>query len=316
MQSSIDAESIEAFLKTSARPSTEMPRGQRELTIPARDGYPLAATLFTGTERDTPLVIISSATGVPRQFYARFAKSLVSRGFDVLTYDYRGIGGSRPRSLRRFRARMSDWGHEDFEGVLRYAKSRLGRETVRVVGHSVGGQLLGFAESNAMIERVACVASLLGDYRLWPRGEKLRMLATWYGLIPLANAVFGYVPGKLGIGEDLPAGIAREWRDWCVTEGYFFGGDGESRRPGFARESPRARRGRRGRSVRAARRGGRLGELVPERARHARAHRGSAARSLRLLPRLERGALGPRRGLPRLRLRRRGARRPPGPPCR
>lgn len=235
MQSSIDAESIEAFLKTSARRSSEAPRGERELTIPARDGYPLAATLFSEGAREAPLVVVSSATGVPRQFYKRFAKRLVARGFDVLTYDYRGIGGSRPRSLRRFRARMSDWGHEDFEGVLRYAKTRLGRETVRVVGHSVGGQLLGFAESNAMIERVACVASQLGDYRLWPRGEKLRMLATWYGVIPLANAVFGYVPGALGIGEDLPAGIAREWRDWCVTEGYFFGGGGESRRPGFAR---------------------------------------------------------------------------------
>lgn len=238
MTSITETESIDTCLKQSARNSGMGDVRRRDLEIPATDGYRLAATAFEHVDRsrETPLVIVSPATSVPRRFYTRFASDLAARGFDVITYDYRGIGESRPLALRGFPARMSDWGEKDFEGVLRHAHDVLRRDRVRVVGHSVGGQLLGLAASNAMVERAVCMGSQLGDFRLWPLAQRPRMLAIWYGVIPLANAVFGYVPGKLGIGEDLPAGIAAEWRDWCLTKGYFFGKeDGDERRAGYAR---------------------------------------------------------------------------------
>ena len=68
---------------------------QSELRIAARDGYQLAATRrAAGEPRATAL--IASATAVPRGFYGRFAAYLAERGFDTLTFDCRGIGGSRP----------------------------------------------------------------------------------------------------------------------------------------------------------------------------------------------------------------------------
>ncbi|MEL6548507.1 MAG: alpha/beta hydrolase, partial [Myxococcota bacterium] len=81
-----------------------------DLEVPARDGYPLSATWLTGGRR---VVVINSATAVPRRFYRHFAEHLRDAGYSVLTYDYRGIGGSRPKTLRGFPARMRDWALQD-----------------------------------------------------------------------------------------------------------------------------------------------------------------------------------------------------------
>jgi len=88
-----------------------------DITVPAMDGYPLAATLFLPRGAKRQAVLINSATAVPRKLYRGFAGYLAGRGCAVLTYDYRGIGGSRqkamtgynrPESLVGFNASMSD----------------------------------------------------------------------------------------------------------------------------------------------------------------------------------------------------------------
>src|SRR5437588_12786038 len=92
------------------------------LRIPALDGFELAATLYEpgtgagGTGGTT--VLISSATAVKRGYYDAYARHLAGEGFTVVTYDYRGIGGSRPARLAGFRARLRDWGQLDLAGVL------------------------------------------------------------------------------------------------------------------------------------------------------------------------------------------------------
>ena len=67
-----------------------------DITIPAVDGYLLGATLFLPRCAKRHAVLINSATAVPRKIYRHFAAYLAHRGCAVLTYDYRGIGGSRP----------------------------------------------------------------------------------------------------------------------------------------------------------------------------------------------------------------------------
>ena len=42
--------------------------------------------------------------------------------------------------------------------------------------------------------------------------------------MPLLSAVLDYVPGRLlGIGEDLPSGVARQWARWCCHPDYYMG---------------------------------------------------------------------------------------------
>ncbi|MBL8919985.1 MAG: alpha/beta fold hydrolase [Myxococcaceae bacterium] len=190
--------------------------------ISATDGYALGARRF-GDQSAGPYVVIAGATAVKQAYYARFAAWLSLQGFTVLTFDYRGVGESRPARLRGFEATLRDWGEKDLEAVLRFAQAERGVRPLHVVGHSVGGQLLGLAPSSAAIERAVTVASQSGYWGHWRGLSAAHKAAIWYGLIPTVGAALGYVPGALGLGEDLPGGVALEWARWCRHPNYFLG---------------------------------------------------------------------------------------------
>jgi predicted alpha/beta hydrolase len=206
------------------------------LRIPALDGFLLAATLYEpapAADRDVT-VLVNSATAVPRSYYDGFARHLAGQGFAVLTYDYRGIGESRPRRLGRFRAWMRQWGEEDQAGVLDWIAGHLRPSKLLVVGHSVGGQIVGLAPNNRRISALLGVAAQNGYLGHWPAPTRYSLALRWYLTVPLVSRLFGYVPGWLGIKEDLPGGVAREWAAWCRRPDFLFEGH-EERRRGFER---------------------------------------------------------------------------------
>ncbi|MFO0947591.1 MAG: alpha/beta fold hydrolase [Planctomycetota bacterium] len=202
----------------------------QELRIAALDGYPLAATLLAPTNSSSPrgLVIIHSATGVPRRYYFKFAEFLCEHGFAVLTYDYRGIGESRPPRLRDFPARMSDWGLQDIPGILDWALEHYPNVPRLAVGHSVGGQMFGIAPNNHTVDAFLCVASQNAEWRLWPGLGRYRLALVYYLAIPSLTRLFGYFPSsRVGMGEDLPPQVALEWARIGRTKGYIRGALGD-----------------------------------------------------------------------------------------
>jgi predicted alpha/beta hydrolase len=233
-------ESLESYLFYRHR------RGERETVgrttqVTAKDGYPLAVTVFdppTGGPRS--VVAIASATGVRQQYYAAFAAWLAERGARVITFDYRGIGGSRPEKLPAFDATLIDWGQLDLAAILEWASAESPDGRVSVIGHSVGGQLLGLLPDPSIVRSVVMVGAQSGDFRLWPNvAERLWYGALWYAVVPGVTQALGYLPGSLGIGEDLPGGVARQWARWCRTPGYMVGGENQDRRTLYRRlESP------------------------------------------------------------------------------
>ena len=66
------------------------------------------------------VAIINSGAGIPKSFYEPFASWLADKGVPTITYDYRGIGGSRGKSLRHLSASIQDWGSKDCAGILKY----------------------------------------------------------------------------------------------------------------------------------------------------------------------------------------------------
>lgn len=193
----------------------------RDLEIAARDGRALAARLFTTPALGEPraLVVINGATGVPQRFYRHFARFLAAEGWAVLTYDYRGMGESRTGPLRRSDATMRQWGEEDFAGVLAWARQEYPRIPHALVGHSFGGQALGLADAS-QLDAVVLVAAQSGDVRHWQGRWYPLLMGLWWVLMPLASRAWGYFPGRLGVGGDLPSGVARQWARWCRTPGY------------------------------------------------------------------------------------------------
>lgn len=186
----------------------------------ARDDFALGAALFQPKQEALGTVIVHSATATPSGYYRRFAEFLAHHGLRVLTYDYRGVGLSRPVSLRGFRASMSDWALLDAEAAHALVRAQFPHEPVATVGHSFGGQLIGLLDAASDVSGSLLVASQLGYYGHWNAFDRLKLGFVWRALVPTLTASFGYLPGQAGLGEDLPRGVAEEWARWCKSPDY------------------------------------------------------------------------------------------------
>lgn len=182
--------------------------------IPASDGYRLAGGVWrhAGAQPGTPVVVINAATSVHSRYYSRFAAFLHGHGFHVVTYDYRGIGGSHPGRLRGFEASWLSWGELDFEAVLQFVSREFPGSPVNVVAHSIGGFVTGLAPSAHRLHRVCTVGSQIAYWRDFAPRQRARMVAQWQIAMPLLTACLGYFPGKrLGWLEDTPRGVVHDW---------------------------------------------------------------------------------------------------------
>ncbi len=142
----------------------------------------------------TGTVIINPATGVLARYYHRYARFLASHGFDVLTYDYRGIGASRPDHLKRCGYRWRDWGELDFDAAIRFAREPRTTGPLIVVGHSVGGLLPGLAEAAPLIDRILTVGAQYAWWGDYAPHQRLSLLLKWHLAMPDATAFCGYFP--------------------------------------------------------------------------------------------------------------------------
>ena len=176
------------------------------------------------------MVIIAAATAVRRAYYEKFAQFLARHGLHAVTFDYRGIGGSRPAKLKGFRAAMHQWGELDLAGVIQWASEVLPSRRLLLVGHSVAGQMLPLADNNPRVSAAYFVASQSAYWRLWRGKERFTVFVLWHLVIPLLTKLLGYLPGwALGHAEDLPVGIAREWARWARRPDYILSHDSSVR---------------------------------------------------------------------------------------
>jgi predicted alpha/beta hydrolase len=200
-----------------------------DITFPATDGYLLAASLFLPRGPKSHAVLINSATAVPRKIYRGFASYLAGRGCAVLTYDYRGTGGSRQKavtgynrrkSLAGFKASMSDWAALDTTAAVSWMRERYNSLPLNYVGHSFGGQALGLLPNNAEVSRALLIAAQAGYWKLMASPERYRVYAMMnYVGTPLTR-LLGYAPGWSGLGEDLPKDVFLQWVDWMMRKRY------------------------------------------------------------------------------------------------
>ncbi|NBB50733.1 alpha/beta hydrolase [Rhizobium sp. CRIBSB] len=193
----------------------------RDFIHPAGDGFPLAMRTVSPT-RPRHAVLVSSGTGMPKGFYDRFARHLAGKGAIVLTYDFRGIAGSRPDDLAALQMDYPDWGRLDMPAALEALEASAPGLSVTHVGHSVGGHFLGFMANQDRIRRHAFVAVGSG---YWGRHHRLYNpleLIFWFVYGPWSLGRHGYVKGGgLWAGTDLPRGVYETWRRWCLNPCYF-----------------------------------------------------------------------------------------------
>src|SRR5688500_1750688 len=189
------------------------PAPSRTFFIGTRDGVRVEADAFLPADHPpVAKLLVAPAMGVKRQFYAAFAAEMAAHGIATLTFDYRGVGGSRRGPAGAAEARLWQWGEQDMAAATRELAllttddedPRYAKLPLLFVGHSVGGQLFGLM-SDLPYRSALLVGSQAGHWRHWDGAGKAAMLALWYVGVPALTGALGYLPMKaFGQGVDIP----------------------------------------------------------------------------------------------------------------
>lgn len=194
-----------------------------KIKIETPQGNIITATQFIPEGASKSVVLIAPATGVKQTYYYKFAAFLKSENHYVYTFDFGGIGASKTESLKTFDTTPLNWANNDLESMLQYVKKNHSGLKLTVIGHSIGGQLIGLSPSSNKIDNIILVASQTGYWKFWKGIEKLKMQLNWFVVFPLFTSLYGYFPGKkLGIMENLPKSFSNNWKTWCKSPNYLF----------------------------------------------------------------------------------------------
>ncbi len=188
---------------------------------------------------DTPKAVVQlhCGTGLPHALYGKFAHFQADQVYATITFDYRGVGGSKPATLKGFSARLQDWAQLDMAGVLDWVCERYPNQKKIIVAHSMGGQLIGLMENHTRIDHIIMIASSTGYWRDMSAPFRWRMPPVWFVVIPLSTMLFGYANAALfRQGDNLPKDVALQWRRWCTNPAYFSEDMGTLIRPVFFAE--------------------------------------------------------------------------------
>ena len=180
-------------------------------------------------------MLIVPAMGACQDFYAQVARWLATEGLLVATFDFRGIGRSRPPKLRGFRADILDWARLDCRAMIDALDARTPGKPCYWIGHSLGGQILPFVPNRERLSKAVTVACGSGYWRENARPLRRYAWWLWFVAVPVATRICGYFPGRrLRKVGDLPQGVIVQWRRWCLDPEYAVGAEGAGARKLYA----------------------------------------------------------------------------------
>ena len=196
-------------------------------------GHELYATLYR-PETVKATVLIVPAIGVSQQYYSNFASWLCDHGYLVTTFDYLGMGMSLYDPLKDIDTTVTDWAKNDCSAMVKATHEMAPRKPLYWIGHSLGGQALGFVTNQKLISKAITIAAGSGYWMENSPQLKRRAWLLWYFVAPIATRLFGYFPGKrLNMVGDLPKGVIYQWRRWCLHPEYILGVENEEVRQAF-----------------------------------------------------------------------------------
>lgn len=184
-----------------------------KLLLQTDDEIEITAHIFRPDESNHKVLLINSATGVKQQIYFSFAMFFAKQGFTVLTYDYRGIGLSKPQKMKGFQSSMKIWGSRDYKALTQFIITNFPEHQKFCLGHSVGALILGMNKDSAIFDEFIFVGTqnaFVGNLKWRTKIEAL----LGFGIAqPLFTELFGYFPAHwFGLGESLPKNCAYDWR--------------------------------------------------------------------------------------------------------
>ncbi|MCB0508264.1 MAG: alpha/beta hydrolase [Bacteroidetes bacterium] len=161
------------------------------------------------------VVQINTGTCIPQKIYWKFAEYLSQHGYVTITYDYTDAQNYTSN------IRHETW-LEDIESVCQYVLQQYPNEKKYIVGHSSGGQFIGYAKSAAQFDKlflVACANGYVGNLKF---GMRIVMRFFWKIIVPLNVRYFGYMNNEIfGVRGGFPKNIIQELGYWCTQPDFF-----------------------------------------------------------------------------------------------
>lgn len=184
-----------------------------KLLLQTDDEIEITAHIFRPEKSNHKVLLINSATGVKQQIYFSFAQFFAKQGFTVLTYDYRGIGLSKPEKMKGFQSSMKIWGSRDYKALTQFIIKNFPNHQKFCLGHSVGALILGMNQDSEIFDEFIFVGTqnaFVGNLKWRTKIEAV----LGFGIVqPLFTELFGYFPAHwFGLGESLPKNCAYDWR--------------------------------------------------------------------------------------------------------
>ena len=201
------------------------------LEISCKDGYSLSGRFYPkqNSSKNNHPVLICPATGITQHFYQAFAEWLATQGYDVLSFDFRGIGRSLHGPVSKSEASIVNWGQLDIPAAIDTLLCKTQAEQVILLGHSAGGQLLGIVPNYQKVAKVIAVSGSTGHVKGLKGKTKLLAPVMFNVIFPLARITKGYGPTQaIGMGENLPKDVAKQWAQFCSKPGYVMNAMGKT----------------------------------------------------------------------------------------
>lgn len=167
-------------------------------------------------------LIINNGARVSKDKYNDFAMYISQKNINVLTYNYTDVGASI-NSLKKSKTGIKDWANSDFKKIITHITSINKKAKIFVLGHSLGGQIIGLSDDYHKIQGIVLIATQSGYWKHWSFPLNILNYLTWNFYIPIILKKYNFLPkGKDKNLTDMPKKAALEWMSWCQSKNYLF----------------------------------------------------------------------------------------------
>jgi len=186
---------------------------EKEITY--SDNTKNKVSVFSSKTESKVTIICLPAMGVRATFYKNFAKELNSKGYNVITADWRGQGKSSIRASRKMNFGYKEF-ISDIKQLIEFSEIWFPNTKKLIVGHSLGGQVgsLFTSRFTEYIDGLILIASCSVYYKGWNKKTSLKLFFAGKVFYPLSR-VFGHFPGNIiGFGGKEAQFVMK---DWCFN---------------------------------------------------------------------------------------------------
>lgn len=186
-------------------------------TIKSTDGYPISVHEFSPASPNNKTIVFAPAVAVPQKFYFNMANYLAEKGCQVFTFDYRSIGMSTSQSIKTLKSHgFFSWAM-DFKAVSKHIKTKFPNNHQYMIGHSYGGNSVGFSDAFQYYEKYLTIGSQFGYYKHFTPKMRALIYLNFKFFIPITTTILGYYPSAwFGLGRSLTTQAAKDWATFLL----------------------------------------------------------------------------------------------------